>query len=67
MQIRDKNADYIPQNKALVFKDEKDDSEELKEQVKELRKSMKDQKKALRNQQKALQDRLDDIVVCSLN
>ena len=38
------SADYIPYNQALVLKGEKDESEELKE---ELKKSMQDNQRAL--------------------
>ena len=44
--------------KALVLKDEKDESEELKESVQQLQKSLEDQKKAF-------QDRLEEIKVRS--
>ena len=53
------SADYIPHNKALVLKEEKDENEELREEVKELKKSLQDH-------QKALQDRFDEIKVYSV-
>ncbi len=51
------SPDYIPYNKALVLKGEKDESEELMEEVKELKKSLQDS-------QKAVQDRFDELMVC---
>lgn len=78
--MRAGNPDYIPNNKALVLKEEKDDSEELKESVQELQKSFQDQQialqkslqdqqfafqKSLQDQQKAFQDRLMELKVWS--
>ena len=50
------SADYIPYNQALVLKGEKDESEELKEDLKELKKSMQEN-------QRALQERFDELKV----
>ena len=36
------DADYIPYNRAIVLREENDESEELKEEVKALKKSMQD-------------------------
>ena len=41
-QMQAGDADYIPYNKALVLKEEKDEDEELKKEVKELKKSLQD-------------------------
>lgn len=40
--MKNGNYDYIPQNQALVLKEEKDESEELKERVEQLQKSMEE-------------------------
>ena len=54
--MQDSSAAYIPHNKALALKEEKDESEVLKEEVKELKKSLQDH-------QKVLQDRFDELKV----
>ena len=50
------STDYIPYNKALALREEKDENEELREEMRELKKSL----------QEALQDNFDKIKVCSI-
>ena len=50
LQMQAGSADYIPHNRAIVLKDEKNESEELKEEAKQLQKSLQDQQTITRTQ-----------------